>query len=86
MRYRGGGVGHMATWQCDRTLLADEHTEIADEDFILIVEPGPIESRDNESEGGDSDEVGNDSEGNDSVDIDNLNDMDLVDVAGFAAL
>ena len=26
MRYHGGGVGHLATWQCSKTLLADKHT------------------------------------------------------------
>ena len=79
-------MGHLATRQCNRTLLADKHTEFADKHIFITVEPGPIENWDNESEGRDLDEVGNDSEGNDSVNIDNLNDMDLVDVAGFAAL
>jgi hypothetical protein len=26
MRYRGGGVGHLATRQCNEVLLADKHT------------------------------------------------------------
>ena len=25
MRYRGGGVGHLGTRQCNKILLADEH-------------------------------------------------------------
>ena len=79
-------MGHMATQQCNRTLLADDHTELADKHILMTAEPGPIENLDNESEGGDSDEVGNSSEGGDSVDLDNLNDTDLVDVASFAAL
>jgi hypothetical protein len=86
MRYRGGGVGHLATRQCNRTLLADEHTEVADEDLFLTVEPEPIENQDDGSEGEDSDEVGNDSEGDDNVALDNLNDRDLVILAGFTAL
>ena len=86
MRYRGGGVGHMATRQCNGTLLADEHTEVADEDLFLTVEPELRENQDDESEGEDLDEVGNDSEGDDNVALDNLNDRDLVDVAGFTAL
>ena len=86
MQYRGGGVRHMATWQCNRTLLADKHTEVADEDLFLTVEPEPIENQDNGSEGKDSDEVGNDSEGDDNVALDNLDDRDLVIVAGFTAL
>ena len=86
MRYRGGGVRHMATRQCNRTLLADEHTEVADEDLFLTAEPEPNENQDNGSEGEDSDEVGNDSEGDDNVALDNLDDRDLVIVAGFTAL
>ena len=54
--------------------------------MFLTGESEPTGNRDNESEGKDSDEVSNNSEGDDGADIDNLNDMDLVDVAGFAAL
>ena len=76
----------MATRQCNRTLLADEHTEVADEDLFLMVEPEPIENQDHGSEGKDSDEVGNNSEGDDNVALNNLNDRDLVIVASFTAL
>src|ERR1700761_7045132 len=38
MHYHGGGVGHLATWQCNQTLLADEHTVLAIE---LEAEPKP---------------------------------------------
>ena len=79
-------MGHLATWQCNRTLLADEHTEFADKHIFLTGESEPTGSWDNESDGEDSDEDSNYSEGNDGADIDNLNDTDLVDVAGFAAL
>ena len=86
MQYRRGGVGHMATRQCNRTLLADEHTEVADEELFVTVEPEHVENQDNGSEGEDSDEVGIDSEGDDNVALDDLTDRDLVTVAGFTAL
>jgi hypothetical protein len=31
MRYRGGGVGHLGTRNCNKILLADEHTPLEDE-------------------------------------------------------
>ena len=76
----------MATRQCNRTLLTDKHTEVADEDLFLTAKPEPIENQDDGSEGEDSDKVGNDSEGDDNVALDNLKDRDLVIVAGFTAL
>ena len=76
----------MATQQCNRTLLADEHTEVADEELFVTVEPEHVENRDNGSEGKDLDKVGINSEGNDNVALDNLTDRDLVTVAGFTAL
>ena len=60
--------------------------ELAAKYVFLTVEPELIENQDNESEGKDLDKVGDNSEGDDSVDLDNLNDTDLVDVAGFAPL
>ena len=50
------------------------------------MKPEPINNQDDESKGKDSDKVGNNSEHDNSVDLDNLNDTDLVDVAGFAPL
>ena len=38
MQYHGGGVGHLATRQCNRTLLADKHTELTDEHIFMTVE------------------------------------------------
>ena len=64
----------------------DEHMELAAKYVFLTVEPELIENQDNESEGKDLDKVGDNSESDDSVDLDNLNDTDLVDVAGFAPL
>jgi hypothetical protein len=31
MQYHGGGVGHMATWQCNEVLLADKHMLLQEE-------------------------------------------------------
>ena len=79
----------MATRQCNRTLLADEHTELADEDFLLA-QPQPSAIQDHKSEDDDSDEAGN--EGDDDLDGANLhshnlnNTANVLDVAGFAAL
>ena len=89
MWYHGGGVRHMATQQCNRTLLADEHTVLADE-HIPLAQPQPTANQDNESEGDDLDEGGN--EGDDDIDRANLlshslNDTaDILNVARFAAL
>ena len=60
-------MGHLATRQCNRTLLADEHTEFADEHVFLTGESEPTGNRDNESEGEESDEDSNNSEGDDSA-------------------
>ena len=78
-----GTCGNPAVqWDATR----DEHMELADKYVFLTVEPELIENQDNESEGKDLDKVGDNSEGDNSVDLDNLNDTDLVDVAGFAPL
>jgi hypothetical protein len=79
MRYRGGGVGHLATRQCNKTLLADEHTLLAepDEPAVPVAEPGSDE--DSESEVGETDNEGHDLP-------DDLDDTELVDRAGFGAL
>lgn len=52
MRYRGGGVGHLATRQCNKTLFADRHT------FREEPQVGDEDSEDSEpaGEGGDHDE------------------------------
>lgn len=80
MRYRGGGVGHLATRQCNKTLLADEHTLLAepdDEPAVPEAEPGSDE--DSESEVEETYNEGHDLSGD-------LDDTDLVDRAGFGAL
>ena len=61
MRYRGGGVGHTATQQCNNILLIDEHTLLPDEyAFSEVDEPtgnqGNESGKDSDS---DNDEVDN---------------------------
>ena len=79
----------MATRQCNRTLLADEHT-IHTNEYVPLAQPQPTTNQDNDSEGEDSDEASDEEE--DDVDganllSHNLNDTaDVLDVAGFAAL
>lgn len=62
MRYRGGGVGHLATRQCNQILLADKHTlrddiSDGDEDPELLVGPeGKEDGQPEEGGRGDDDE------------------------------
>jgi hypothetical protein len=83
MRYRRGGVGHLATWQCNKTLLADEHTVLADPDEPTFPVPvaDPTSDEDSDSEVGESD-----NEDRDRDLTDNLDDSEIVDMAGFRAL
>ena len=39
MQYCSGGVGHLATQQCNNTLLADKHTFVADPASQTLHEP-----------------------------------------------
>ena len=59
MWYHGEGVGHVATQECDKMLLADEHTVLADE-YTLLAEsqtlPQPIGNQDTDDEDEDKDE------------------------------
>ena len=55
MRYRGRGVGHLATRQCNQILLADKHTlrdDISDGDEDLEPLVGPEGEEDGQPEGG----------------------------------
>ena len=74
-------MGHLATRQCNKTLLEDEHTvtALADEPVLPAAERGADE--DSESEDGETDSENHDLTGN--LDLD---DADLADMAGFAAL
>jgi hypothetical protein len=88
MRYRGGGVGHLATRQCNKTLLADKHTfreepQDSDEDSDNSAGegiPGEGEEEgdeDNPGEGEEEGEEGDNSDGDDDG-IREENDDDLV--------
>ena len=86
MRYRGGGVGHTATRQCNNILLADEHTLLPDEYAFPEVDE-PAGNQDNES-GKDSDldddEV--DNTGPDITDLQSLDDTAILDATALASL
>ena len=71
----------MATQQCNKTLLEDEHTvtALADEPILPAAEHRANE--DSESEDGEMDSENHDHTGN--LDLD---DADLADMAGFTAL
>ena len=86
MRYRGGGVGHTATRQCNNILLADEHTLLPDEYAFPKVDE-PAGNQDNES-GKDSDldddEVDNTRP--DITDLQSLDDTAILDATALASL
>ena len=87
MRYRGGGVGHTATRQCNNILLADEHTLLPDEYTFPEVDE-PIGNQGNES-GKDSDEDDEDEvDQNPGLDIDLqlLDDNAILDVTALGSL
>ncbi|KAH9018100.1 hypothetical protein EDB85DRAFT_1874003 [Lactarius pseudohatsudake] len=69
MRYCGGGVGHLATWQCSKTLLADEHTLVAESQ---VEDELPEPTGDQETESEDSDQAENDKENEDDEDSDQV--------------
>jgi hypothetical protein len=54
MRYRGGGVGHLATRQCNKSLLADKHTFVADPASQTLHEP--TENQEENEDRADNDE------------------------------
>ena len=85
MQYRGGGVGHTATRQCDEILLTDEHTLLPDEYAFLEVDE-PTGNQGNES-GKDSDldddEV--DNPGPDIAELQSLDDTAILDTTALAS-
>ncbi|KAH9017840.1 hypothetical protein EDB84DRAFT_1566683 [Lactarius hengduanensis] len=97
MRYRGGGVGHLGTRQCNEFLLADEHrpineTQDADEPLAELEES---QGSDSESEGEDEgvsegEDEGESDRGEDDNDDELVlaasNDLDIVTAVGLAAL
>src|ERR1700677_883308 len=99
MRYRGGGIGHLATRQCNKTLLADKHTlredlQDSDEDSDKSAGEGE-EGNPGESEEEDN---GDDDDSNSNVDDDGVreeddvyiavatNDVNVITAAGFGDL
>ena len=87
MRYCGGGVGHLATWQCNKMLLADKHTfqedpQDSDEDSDNSVGKGtPGEGKEEGNEGnpgeGEEEGDGDDSNGEDDGVREEENDDDI---------
>ena len=101
MRYRGGGVGHIATRQRNEALLAEKHTLLTEVDTDEI-EPmesdgsgSGVDDRDDgdddgEGEGEDEDEDEDEAIGNDpgynGLSVNAEDDVDLIMAAGFALL
>ncbi|KAH9039665.1 hypothetical protein EDB85DRAFT_2141171 [Lactarius pseudohatsudake] len=90
MRYRGGGVGHLATRQSNGVLLADKHTHtpLSETQDTGEIEPVGDQSTDSESEG-EAIDKGNEDEPEPEDDehmAGATNDVDLVTAAGFAVL
>jgi hypothetical protein len=78
----------MDTRQCNTALLADEHTLLEDEHDEPDDEPEPDEDARRESDGDDDAESGSEA-GSETHDVDNMRDLDdtdLLHVAGFAML
>ena len=60
MRYHGGGVGHLATRQCNNTLLADKHIYVAESE--MLHEPTGDQDEDGDDDG-EQDKDGDTAEG-----------------------
>ena len=84
MRYRGGGVGHLATRQCNEVLLADKHPPLGENTGSTSAVP--MEDQFSETEDEDEAEGERDEDHEDGLLAGAINDVDIVAVAGFAAL
>ena len=82
MRYRGGGVGHLTTRQCNEVLFADKHTPFDENTNIPSLVPPDQASR-TEDEG---DEGEGDKDRNDEQLAAAIHDTDIITMAGFGAL
>jgi hypothetical protein len=85
MRYRGGGVGHLATRQCNKVLLADKHAPLGQNTGSISVETqlcGPEDEDEAELEA----EGERDEDGDNELLAEAIHDADIVTAAGFAAL
>ena len=86
MRYRGRGVGHLATRQCNEVLLADKHTPFVENSSTSAAHMGD-QFGETDEEQADEDEAGDDTEeDNDDQLAGARHDVDIFAVAGFAAL
>jgi hypothetical protein len=94
MWYRGGGIGHLATQQCNETLLADKHTLWEEPQDSDEESDKPVGEEGNGEGEEDSDEEGNETDSKDeSVREENddelavaTNDVEVVNAAGLAVL
>ena len=90
MRYRGGGVGHIGTRQCNKILLRDEHPALG-EIFDSVTELAGSQGAesDSDSEGKDEDEDDEDGGEDDNeltlTQAGEWNDFDIVAAAGLGA-
>ena len=85
MQYRGGGVGHTATWQCNKILLADEHTLLPDE-YVFPEVDEPTGNQGNESgKDSDSDDDEVDNPGPDIAELQSLDDTAILDATALAS-
>jgi hypothetical protein len=74
MRYRGGGVGHLATRQCNKSLLADKHTFVADPASQTLHEP--TENQEENEDRADNDKEEDEGRANDRDEAENDGDED----------
>ena len=81
MRYRGGGVGHLTTHQCNLVLLADKHAPFVEKTNIPSLEPTGDQLSGSE-DGGD----GGDEDCNDEQLAAATHDAEIIAEAGFGAL
>jgi hypothetical protein len=88
MRYRGGGVGHMATRQCNEALLANRHTLLGDTQYNdnVLAEPVGYEHNEEGNESEDEDVEGPGDDDDYELVISATNDIDIITTAGFALL
>jgi len=90
MRYRGGGIGHLATRHCDGILLADKHKIVQEmPDVTSDSQDIAIDKSESEEEEDEGEEIDNDDEWEDVDEEalgDAINDEEIAMVAGFMAL
>lgn len=88
MWYHGGGVGHLGTRNCNKILLADEHTPLEDECARPEDAGEPLVALEEHRSGGEESEGEEDDreEGGDNELILATSDLDIITAAGYAAL